>query len=57
MNDGLFETVGTFPDPDVLDRYNSLIGVDTFKERLEKEALSTLRPDLLEKWSHDKHGA
>jgi AAA+ superfamily predicted ATPase len=55
-NDGLFETVATFPDPDVLERYNGLIGLDAFKERLEKEAQSILRPDLLEKWSHEKHG-
>ena len=56
MNEGLFETVVTFPDPDVRERYDGLIGVDSFKVRLGKEALSILRADLLEKWSHDKHG-
>ncbi len=56
MIDGLFETVITFPDPDAQEIYNGLFGLDLMKERLEKEAESMLRPDLLEKWSRDKHG-
>ncbi len=54
-SDGLFEQVLNFPDPDALKRYNGLVGVDATKERLEKEAEVMLRPDLLEKWSKDKH--
>src|SRR2546425_6587832 len=57
MNDDLFEIVKTFPDPDALERYGNLIGLDAIKERLEKEAEIMLRPDLLGKWSADKHGA
>jgi SpoVK/Ycf46/Vps4 family AAA+-type ATPase len=56
MTDGLFETVSTFPDPEALERYQNLVGLDAIKERLEKEAEVLLRPDLLEKWSKDKHG-
>ncbi len=57
MSDGLFETVVNFPDPDARDRYAGLVGLDATKQRLEKEAEAMLRPDLLEKWSKDKHGA
>src|SRR5713101_385082 len=57
MNDDLFEIVKTFPDSDALDRYGNLVGLDAIKERLEKEAEIMLRPDLLGKWSADKHGA
>lgn len=57
MSPGLFETVTNFPDPDILERYEALIGLDATKERLEKEAEALLRPDLLDKWSREKHGA
>ncbi len=57
MSDGLFETVINFPDPDARERYQSLVGLEATKERLEKEAEAMLRPDLLEKWSKDKHGS
>lgn len=57
MSDGLFETVVNFPDPDAQERYAGLVGLETTKERLEKEAEAMLRPDLLEKWSKEKHGA
>jgi hypothetical protein len=56
MIDGLFEKVVTFPDPDSHEVYNSLYGLELIKERLQKEAQSMLRPDLLDKWSRDKHG-
>jgi AAA+ superfamily predicted ATPase len=55
MSDGLFEQVLNYPDPDAQKRYNGLVGIDAMKERLEKEAEAMLRPDLLEKWSKDKH--
>lgn len=53
--DGLFENVVTFPDPEAHRRYEGLVGLDATKERLEKEAEALLRPDLLEKWSSEKH--
>lgn len=56
MSDGLFETVIAFPDADALERYENLVGLDKTKERLEKETEAMLRPDLLEKWSKEKHG-
>ena len=56
MNNDFFETVKTFPEPEALERYANLIGLDSVKEHLEKEAEIMLRPDLLNKWSNDKHG-
>jgi AAA+ superfamily predicted ATPase len=56
MIDGLFDTVKTFPAPDALERYAALVGLDSIKERLAKEAEIMLRPDLVEKWCHDNHG-
>jgi SpoVK/Ycf46/Vps4 family AAA+-type ATPase len=53
--EGLFETVMTFPDPGLQRRYEALVGLDPTKERLEKEAEALLRPELLEKWSSEKH--
>lgn len=52
----LFETIQCFPDPDVLERYQRLVGLDEIKERLEKEAETMLRGDLLEDWSQKFHG-
>ena len=57
MNNDLFETVKTFPDSDALERYGLLVGLNAVKERLEKEAEIMLRPDLLNKWSIEKHCA
>lgn len=56
MDNGLFDDVISFPDPDIQVRYQALVGLDDIKERLEKEAEALLRPDLLEKWSEEKHG-
>jgi SpoVK/Ycf46/Vps4 family AAA+-type ATPase len=57
MTAGLFEDVVSFPDADLRDRYDALVGLDEIKERLEKEAEALLRPDRLEKWSMEKHGS
>ena len=57
MADGLFETIVDFPDPDARQRYDELVGLESIKERLEKQAEALLRPDLLEAWSDEKHGA
>lgn len=55
MIDGLFDEVLNFPDPDYQKRYDALVGLDSVKERLEKESEALLRPDLLEKWSQEQH--
>jgi SpoVK/Ycf46/Vps4 family AAA+-type ATPase len=39
------------------ERYAALYGLDAVKAHLDKEAETLLRPDLLEKWSKEKHGA
>lgn len=57
MTNGLFDDIVSFPDPDMQDRYQALFGLDEMKERIEKEAETLLRPDLLEKWSKEKHGS
>jgi SpoVK/Ycf46/Vps4 family AAA+-type ATPase len=53
----LFGSVTTLPNREVQSRYEQLVGLDVVKERLEKEAEALLRPDLLEKWSREQHGA
>lgn len=55
MNEGLFDTVSTLPDLGARERYDALVGLDEVKERLEKESEALLKPDLLEKWSKEKH--
>lgn len=57
MTAGLFDDIVSFPDPDMHERYQALVGLDEMKERIEKEAEALLRPDLLEKWSKEKHGS
>lgn len=51
-----FDEVLTFPDADLKARYDALVGLDSIKERLEKEAQVLLRPDLIEDWSKKHHG-
>jgi AAA+ superfamily predicted ATPase len=51
----LFETTRDFPDPDAVERYTGLIGLDDVKERLHKEGLIRLDPPRLEKWSRQHH--
>ncbi len=55
MNKDHFDEVIVFPDPDLKARYESLVGLDSIKERLEKEASILLRPDLIEEWSKKHH--
>lgn len=52
----LFESIHSFPDPDTLERYQRLVGLDEVKERLEREAEAMLRADLLDEWSKKFHG-
>lgn len=56
MSDNLFENVVNFPDPESNERYRALVGLDSVKEHLEKEAEVILRPELIERWSKEKHG-
>jgi AAA+ superfamily predicted ATPase len=56
MSDTLFASVLTYPNPDMMDRYQRLVGLNEMQDRLEKEAEALLRPDLLEKWSKDCYG-
>jgi SpoVK/Ycf46/Vps4 family AAA+-type ATPase len=56
MDQRLFDYILTFPDRDSEDKYNSLIGVDDAKVRLEKESILLLNPTLLATWSIQKHG-
>lgn len=55
MSDGHFENVIAFPDPEAEERYKNLVGLDTVKERLEKEAEIMVKPELLESWSKEHH--
>ena len=48
-------SVVDLPDDDLGQVYSSLVGIDTIKERLEKESESMLRPDLLEAWSMQQY--
>lgn len=57
MSEQLFDTILVLPELGIKERYDSLVGLDSVKERLEKEAEALLRPDLLDKWSKEHHGA
>lgn len=50
-----FEHSIEFPDPDARERYAGLVGLDTPKERLEKEAQLLFHPELLDQWSKKAH--
>ena len=56
-NDDLFEEDLDLPDPIAQQRYNALVGLDSIKIRLAKEAELILQPKLLEDWSVRVHGA
>jgi len=53
----LFDEVSKFPDADALDRYHALAGLDELKARLSKQAKILVRPDALDTWSREHHGA
>ena len=52
----LFDEVIEMPDDDAARQFGQLVGLDLLKATLLKEARLLLVPDLLEKWSMDKHG-
>lgn len=49
--DDLFETLISFPDNDAQQEYAELVGLDTIKASLSKEAELILNPELLVQWS------
>jgi hypothetical protein len=51
----VFEPAQKLPSPDVLERYERLVGLEEFQQILIKEATLLLAPDRLEKWSRDHH--
>lgn len=52
----LFDAIVDLPDPDAVRRYESLVGLDEVKERLDKQARVLLKPSLLDKWAQEHHG-
>lgn len=52
----LFEEVVNFPDPTASAGYDRLVGLETIKDRLIKEALLLLDPSRLRNWSRVHHG-
>ena len=53
----LFDEVRRMPDPDASGQFEELVGLDSLKKTLLKEARLLLVPGLLERWSREKHGA
>lgn len=51
----LFEQVVHLPDPKIQADYDRLIGLDGYKDRLVKETLLLVNPDLLREWSSKHH--
>lgn len=51
----LFEPSISFPDPDYMNRYNELVGLDVVKETLEKLLGIILNPGSLEEWVEKYH--
>lgn len=52
---GLFDDIVALPDSGAFALYNKLVGLDTLKERLRREAQVILHPDLLTKWQKKHH--
>jgi len=51
----LFESVLEYPDSGAQRRYRNLVGLDSIKERLIKEAQLLLDPGSLDRWSKTHH--
>ena len=51
----VFEEILEYPDPDALDEYHRLIGLDDLKARLTKEAMIMIDSGSLSKWSKNHH--
>lgn len=53
--DNLYERRVKFPDPDYLERYNALVGIDASKEKLSKLLRFMLAPEELHDWASRSH--
>ena len=51
----LFEQQVTFPEPDYLDRFNALIGIDKPKEQIAKFLRFMLAPEELRNWANKNY--
>ena len=54
-NESLFH-VSELPDAKARNRFDALVGIDTEKERIIKEARLLLNPNLITEWSNKHHG-
>ena len=52
----LFERVVTYPHEKLKEIYDALVGLDSMKAKLVKEAVFLTSPNALAKWSKMKHG-
>ena len=58
MNAGdLFDEVSTMPNRHASRQFRMLVGLDGLKQTILKEAKILMDPQLLEKWSQEKHGS
>lgn len=55
--DDLFDEITDMPNPDASRRFDMLVGLDYLKQTILKEAKIAMDPQLLEKWSREKHGS
>lgn len=51
----VFDDVGETPDPDLAERYRSLVGIGSVKARLEQQATLLLLPGKLVDWSQRQY--
>ena len=51
LSEGIFDDVQEYPDTEVKRRFDRLIGLDSVKDRLVKEAMMRLQPTSLDSWS------
>ena len=53
--EGLFAAVEEFPDDRARERFNDLVGIDTIKRQLTRQAQALLDPAIVEAWSTKAH--
>jgi AAA+ superfamily predicted ATPase len=54
-SEGLFGRVLQYPDPEAQGRLEALVGIDTIKTGLIREAKTLLDPSVLERWSNEHY--
>lgn len=52
----LFEQTISFPDPDMRERFNLLVGLDNTKDKLRKILSVLVNPDGIKDWAKTHHG-